>query len=115
MQGEAKTASRESLGGYSRQALDALVIMTATGAAICYGIYTADSSTAQKYPAIVVTSLFVFYGIARYVLLVFNHDEGAEPADLLFKDPHLLASVVLFMASAILAVGGGLRIPLLER
>lgn len=114
MQGEAKTASRESLGGYSRPALDALVIMTATGAAICYGIYTADSSTAQKYPAIVVTSLFVFYGIARYVLLVFNRDEGAEPADLLFKDPHLLASVLLFMGSAILAVSGW-RIPLLER
>lgn len=114
MQGESKTATREALGGYSKPALDALVIMTATGAAICYGIYSVDSSTSQKFPAIVVTSLFVFYGIARYVLLVFNRDEGAEPADLLFKDPHLLFSVVLFMVSAILAVSG-YRIPLLER
>lgn len=113
MQGEAKAASRESLLGYSKPALDALVIMTATGAAICYGIYSVDSTTAHKYRAMVITSLFVFYGIARYVLLVFNRDEGAEPADLLFKDRHILFSVVLFLASAILAVSG-MRLPLLE-
>lgn len=114
MQGDAKTASRESLGGYSRPALDALVVMTATGAAICYGIYTVNSQTAEKYPSIVITNLPVFYGIARYVLLVFNQDEGAEPADLLFRDAHLLGSVVLFLASAVLAVGGW-SIPFLER
>lgn len=114
LQSERRTASRESLGGYSKAGLDALVIMTATGGAMCYGIYTVDSSTAARYPAIVITSLFVFYGIARYVLIVFGHDEGGEPADLLFRDPQLLASVVLFMASAVLAVSG-LRIPLLEK
>lgn len=114
MQGDAKTASRESLGGYSRPALDALVTMTATGAAICYGIYTVQSQTAEKYPSIVITNLPVFYGIARYVLLVFNQDEGGEPADLLFKDAHLLGSVLIFLASAILAVGGW-HIPFLER
>jgi 4-hydroxybenzoate polyprenyltransferase len=114
LQSEQRTASRESLGGYSKAGLDALVIMTATGGAMCYGIYTVDSSTAARYPAIVITSLFVFYGIARYVLIIFGRDEGGEPADLLFKDPQLLASVLLFMASAILAVSG-LKIPLLEK
>lgn len=114
LQSERRTESRESLGGYSRAGLDALVIMTATGGAMCYGIYTVDSSTAARYPAILITSLFVFYGIARYILLVFGKDEGGEPADLLFKDPQLLASVVLFMASAVLAVSG-MRIPLLEK
>ena len=114
LQSELRTASRESLGGYSKAGLDALVIMTATGGAMCYGIYTVDSGTAARYPAIVITSLFVFYGIARYVLIIFGRDEGGEPADLLFKDPQLLASVLLFMASAILAVSG-MRIPLLEK
>lgn len=113
-QGEARTASRESLGGYNLKSLDALVIMTATGAAMSYGIYTLDSATATRYPAIVITSLPVFYGIARYVLLTFSRDEGGEPADLLFGDIQLLTSVVLFMASAIAAVSG-LRLPLIER
>jgi len=113
-QAEERTSSRESLAGYSRSGLDALVTMTATGAAICYGIYTVDSATAARYPAVVVTSLFVFFGIARYVLIVFGQDEGGEPADLLFKDRQLLACVSLFMLSAILAVSG-MRIPLLEK
>jgi uncharacterized membrane protein HdeD (DUF308 family) len=88
--------------------------MTATGAAMSYGIYTLDSATATRYPAIVITSLFVFYGIARYVLITFTMDEGGEPADLLFGDVQLLTSVVLFMASAIAAVSG-MRLPLIER
>lgn len=115
IQGEQRTASRESLAGYTKAGLDALVTMTATGAAICYGIYSVDSATASKYPAIVVTSLFVFYGIARYVMIVFSKDEGGEPADLLFKDPHLLASVVLFLVSAAIAVSGQFQIPLLVK
>lgn len=113
-QGENRTASRESLAGYNLKSLDALVIMTATGAAMSYGIYTLDSATANRYPAIVITSLFVFYGIARYVLITFTLDEGGEPADLLFGDVQLLASVVLFMVSAIAAVSG-MRLPLIER
>jgi 4-hydroxybenzoate polyprenyltransferase len=114
LQGDSRTSSRESLAGYSQGALDALVIMTATGAAICYGIYTVDSGTARSYPALIVTSLFVFYGIARYVLIAFKENEGGEPADLLFGDRHILTSVVLFLVSAMLAVSG-VRIPLLEK
>lgn len=113
-QGEARIVSRESLDGYNLKSLDALVIMTATGAAMSYGIYTLDSATATRFPAIVITSLPVFYGIARYVLLTFSRDEGGEPADLLFGDVQLLTSVVLFMFTAILAVSG-LRLPLIER
>ncbi len=114
IQGENRTASRESLAGYSKPVLDALVVMTATGAAMCYGIYSIDSATAAKYPGLVLSSFFVFYGIARYVLLIFSKDEGGEPADILFKDPHVLGSVVLFLASAVFAVSGG-KIPLIER
>lgn len=113
IQGENRTASRESLAGYSKSTLDALVIMTATGAAMCYGIYSIESPTGKKHPGLVLTSFFVFYGIARYVLLVFSKDEGGEPADVLFKDPHILGSVLLFLACAVFAVTGG-TIPLLE-
>lgn len=108
-------ASRSSLADYSLPALDALVIMTATGAAICYGIYAVDSSTATKHPAIIITSLFVFYGIARYVQLTFSKGEGGEPADLLFKDIHILGSVALFLVTAVLAMLDLITTPLLAK
>ncbi len=112
-QGEQRVHSRQSLTGYSRSALDALVIMFACGAALCYGVYAVDSTTAHKFPALIVTSIFVFYGICRYVLIVFNKDEGGEPENVLFKDPHILFSILGFAATAILAMSGW-RIPLLE-
>ena len=88
--------------------------MSATASALCYGIYAIESETARKYPALILTTLFVAYGIARYLLLVFSRDEGGEPADVLLKDPHVLGSVVLFIVAAVLAVSG-VQIPLLER
>lgn len=113
-QGEDRASSRESLAGYSKGALDALVIMFACGAALCYGVYAVDSSTARKFPALILTSIFVFYGICRFVLIVFGKDEGGEPESLLFKDRHILFSIVMFVLSAVLAMSG-FRIPLLEQ
>jgi 4-hydroxybenzoate polyprenyltransferase len=114
IQGDRRAETRESLAAYSRSALDSLVTMSAGSAAVCYGIYSIESTTAHKYPALILTSLFVVYGISRYVLLVFGMDEGAEPADLLFRDRHLVFSVLGFLLAAIVAVSG-FRLPLLER
>ncbi len=101
LQGDSRGGSRESLVHYNRLALDALVVMFAAGAAMCYGIYTLESETARRFPGIVLTSIFVFYGITRYVLLIFTLDEGGEPADVLFK------------VTAVLAMSG-MRLPMLE-
>ena len=73
---------------------------------MCYGIYSIESDTAQKHQGLILTSVFVFYGIARYVLIVFSQDEGGEPENIFFKDKHILMSVVLFIATAILAMSG---------
>ena len=114
VQGEDRTTSRESLAHYSRSALDVLVCMFASGAAMCYAIYSLQSKTAHKYPGMIFTSVFVFYGISRYVLLVFAADEGGEPADLLFKDKHIIFSVLGFVIAAGLATYF-VHVPLLEQ
>jgi len=114
VQGEDRTVSRESLAHYNRSSLDALVCMFASGAAMCYAIYSLQSHTAHKYPAMILTSVFVFYGIARYVLIVFASDEGGEPADVLFKDKHIIFSVIGFVVAAAVATSG-IRVPLLEQ
>ncbi len=113
-QGEERETTRQSLVHYNRTALDALVIMFATAAALCYGLYTLESKTAEQYPGIILTAPFVFYGITRYVLLVFTANEGGEPEEVLFRDPHLVFSIILFVIAAILAILG-YRPPLLER
>ncbi len=114
LQGADRATSRESLVHYTRPALDALVVAFASAAAMSYGIYCLESRTAHRYPAIILTSVFVFYGITRYLLVVFSLDEGGEPADILFRDRQIVACVVLFVLATVLAMGG-LRLPLIEQ
>ncbi len=106
LQGDVRADSRESLGAYTRPALDALLIASATGAALCYGIYAIESQTAKNHPSLILSTVFVFYGISRYLFLAFGSDEGGEPESLLLRDVHLIASVVLFVASVVLAFSG---------
>lgn len=95
--------TREALAGYTLRSLDGLVMLFSGVAATSYLLYAIDSSTARNHPALVFTAPFVVYGIARYLLLVFSRDEGGEPADLLFGDPHVIVAVVGFLATAVLA------------
>jgi decaprenyl-phosphate phosphoribosyltransferase len=113
-QGEARGATRPSLVHYNSAALDVLVVMFATAAALCYGVYTLESETARTYPGIILTAPFAFYGITRYVVLVFTLNAGDEPEDLLFRDRHLLVSLGLFVVAAALAVGG-VQLPVVGR
>jgi 4-hydroxybenzoate polyprenyltransferase len=112
-QGDDRGQSRESLLGYTRQTLDALFLMSASLALICYGIYSLESRTAHTHPSLIVTALFVAYGICRYVMLVFGRDQGEEPESLLLRDRQLLACMVGFLLSAVWAMTNP-SIPLLE-
>jgi 4-hydroxybenzoate polyprenyltransferase len=113
-QGADRAATRESLLAYNRTTLDAFVTIFAGGATVCYGVYSIQSTTAHRFPALILTSFFVAYGICRYVLLVFSVDEGGEPADVLFGDPHMIFTIVGFVVTTIIAVSG-VHLPLLER
>ncbi len=105
-QGDSRGSSRESLEGYTKPVLDALVIMVACAAALCYGIYCIESPTAKQYPALLLTSPWVFYAVARYVMLIFGKDEGGEPDSLVFRDPHMVICFVLYLITAMLALTG---------
>lgn len=113
LMGEVRGESRASLLGYSQQTLDALVILAASCAALFYGVYSIESKTASEHPGLILTVLFVFYGIARYVYLIFSVGEGGEPDSLLVRDRHLILTVVLFIVVAILAMKG-LTLPFIE-
>lgn len=112
-QGELRTSSREALGGYTQTLLDACLLMAASGAAMSYGVYSIESPTARAHPALIFSALFVFYGIYRYIYLVLATNEGGEPENLVFRDKHMVATVILFTISALIALKTG-HITLLE-
>jgi 4-hydroxybenzoate polyprenyltransferase len=113
LQGEDRGRSRESLESYTREALDAMILTAAASAAMSYGIYSVDSPTAHQFPGLILTAPFVFYGIYRYLWLIFGRNEGGEPEMLLLHDRHVIASVLFFVAAALVAMSG-LTIPLID-
>jgi 4-hydroxybenzoate polyprenyltransferase len=106
LMGTGRGASRAALIGYSVQSLDAMVVFSAGVAAIAYGIYAIESRTAQQFPSLVLSVPFVVFGILRYLFLTFAKGEGGEPESVLLNDWQIIAAVLLFVASAFLALSG---------
>lgn len=106
LQGDGRAKSREVLAGYNLETLNAFLIMCAVCAAQSYTVYAIMSPNAHQFPGLMLTSPFVLYGVFRYVYLVFRAGEGGEPENLLFKDPHILITILLFVAVSVLALKG---------
>ena len=114
LQTETGVETREALANYSLQGLDLMLAIAAAAAMMSYGIYSLESSTGRLHPGLMLTCLWVSYAIFRYVYLVVIRGEGGEPETLLFRDPHMLVSVTLFIITAILAMEALIPLPILD-
>jgi 4-hydroxybenzoate polyprenyltransferase len=113
-QGEDRGKSRESLRGYTLQALDACVIASAAGSIMCYGLYGIQSATARAAPALILTIPFVAFGVLRYTTLIFGSTDTSEPESVVIRDPQLIITFLLFVVVAALALTGLVQIDLLD-
>lgn len=96
--------TRKSLTAYNEKVLDGFVWLSAGLATISYGLYAIESPTARAHPLLFATFPVTIYAILRYLLLVMRDNEGGEPDVLLFRDPHMVVSLVLFVVLAVLAM-----------
>lgn len=99
--------TRPALEGYSERFSDILVSMSAALAAIGFGIYAIQSTTAQEHPALVLTSPIVIFGIARYLYAIYVEGGGGEPETIMTRDPWMIGTIVLFVIVTIFALSGG--------
>lgn len=104
--GADRAGTRPSLGGYTQAALDALVIFSAGAAALSFGVYSIESETARRHPALILTLPCVLYGVMRYLFLVFGRDSGGEPETVLLTDPHIVLAILAFLGLAFYAMTG---------
>jgi len=103
---ESTGGGRSVLEEYSTQALDLLVGTAATATILCYAIYTVSPDTVQKFHThrLVYTVPFVFFGLGRYLLLLFRRRRGEDPAAVLFSDPGLLLAIGGWLAASWAAI-----------
>ncbi len=97
---------RPVLRDYSAPLLDQMLGVAATGALVGYLLYSFSEQTAHKFPSglMPVTSLFVLYGILRYLHLVLVKGEGGEPDLVVLRDRPLIVALGLYLLSVLAAV-----------
>jgi len=99
--------ARKVLENYQPVLLDKLIVVTASGAIITYSLYTTSEKTVQTHhtEALIYTVPFVMYGVFRYIYLLHNQRAGTDPAQEIFRDPHILVSIAGWLALTIYLLG----------
>ncbi|KFI22390.1 decaprenyl-phosphate phosphoribosyltransferase [Nitrosococcus oceani] len=97
---EGKAEYRRVLAYYSPILLDKMITVTAACVLMSYGLYTMSPETIRVHQTenLIYTLPFVMYAIFRYIFLLHHRGKGGEPSRDLMRDPHILISVVGWMA-----------------
>lgn len=93
--------TRPSLRGYDARLLDILVPMIGAATLVCYSLYTLWPDTVTKFGThrLAFTIPFVIFGLFRYLDLVYRHEQGGRPEQILLTDVPLLLDVALYGAT----------------
>jgi 4-hydroxybenzoate polyprenyltransferase len=92
---EESATHRRVLVNYTPVLLDKMIVVTATCVILTYSLYTMAPATIEthKTDALIYTVPFVMYGIFRYIYTLHTRTSGTDPAQEIFRDPHLLLAV----------------------
>lgn len=87
---------RQVLGEYSVEVLEQVNLVLMGTAVVCYMLYAIAPETVARFGTdkLLYGTVFVFYGLMRYLLLVGRPGAQENPGDVLFKDRPLVAAVV---------------------
>jgi 4-hydroxybenzoate polyprenyltransferase len=97
--GDGSRDHRVVLSQYTMPLLDQLSVVLLSVTVVSYIMYTLTSKTAALVgsEALSYSTVFVLYGVFRYLYLV-HRREGGDPAETLLTDRSLLTAVVLWFA-----------------
>jgi len=89
---------RPILKEYSPYLLDQMISVVAASTVIAYCLYTISPETVEKFGTrnLIYSSIFVLYGIFRYLYLVHQKGSGGNPEELVIKDKPLLIDIILW-------------------
>lgn len=96
---------RKVLKEYSLDFINSMMIISATGMAISYALYTVAGRTVTVFGTenLIFTTIFVLFGIFRYFYLVINKNMGENPVAILSKDiPTFLNLFLWFIACLVI-------------
>lgn len=116
--GDDEIKTRKTLKHYPDTLLDSMISMSASYTILTYSLFTFMSSTSEvgdkissflpsvlKSPKLMMLTIpLVIYGIARYLYVIYEKEEGESPERVLLSDKSLLFTVLLWGATAALII-----------
>lgn len=94
------------LEDYSINFIDQISAITAAGVIISYALYTVADRTIIMFGSeyFVITTLFVVFGIFRYMFLVIRKNIGENIVDALFKDLPMIINLILYVIVSLIII-----------
>ncbi|MFQ5797942.1 MAG: decaprenyl-phosphate phosphoribosyltransferase [Bacteroidota bacterium] len=101
--------TREVLREYSISLVDQIILVCAAGALISYGLYTLADRTVRIFGTdnLIYTTIFVAYGIFRYLYLIHRKQLGENPTLLILTDVPLLSNILLWIGTCVFIIYWG--------
>lgn len=94
--------SRKSLQRYSVPLLDRLIGVSCALTLMSYALYAVEISRTLDSSGLVYTTLFVMFGVFRYLQVVYVDHAGGEPEHVLLRDKIFIANGICWLVVTLL-------------
>ncbi|KUG25521.1 ubia prenyltransferase [hydrocarbon metagenome] len=96
---DGNNSTRIVLKDYSEKFIDQISAIAAGGLIICYALYSVSERTAEQFGTdfFVFTTLFVVFGIFRYMFLVIKKSKGENPTEIMLTDFPMIINTALYI------------------
>jgi 4-hydroxybenzoate polyprenyltransferase len=101
---ETARESRSVLRHYHPKILASLIVVAGLASFAEYLVYTINSKMGERFSYLWLTSIFVFLGIVRYMVLAFGSGDVGRPEKVLLKDRMLWMVITGYGICAVLTV-----------
>jgi 4-hydroxybenzoate polyprenyltransferase len=90
---------RTVLRYYSLGIIDQITAIAAAGIIICYSLYSVADKTVSYFnsESLVYTTIFVIFGIFRYMYVVYHENKGENVVEVLFSDRPMLINSIAYI------------------
>ncbi|HQJ75709.1 MAG TPA: decaprenyl-phosphate phosphoribosyltransferase [Bacteroidota bacterium] len=109
MEDKQNSTTRKVLDDYDLKFLDIMLVITSSGMAISYSLYTVSERTIKELNTdnLIYTTIFVLYGIFRYLYLLLKKNIGEDTAQVLLKDTPMMINIFLWVITCIIILYRG--------
>jgi hypothetical protein len=99
----AESAPRPVLRRYSLAFLDQMLTIAAAATVIAYALYTVAPRTIEMFGTdrLIYTTVFVIYGVFRYLFLIHSGEKSENPTNALTSDVPILVNGLLWIVACV--------------